>query len=43
MRHAAATANHRTDCAALTWAWAWWGTIDIIASATGKMVPGGCI
>jgi len=26
-------------CAAL--AWAWWGTIDIVASATGKIVPGG--
>jgi hemolysin D len=24
-------------CAAL--AWAWWGTIDIVASATGKIVP----
>jgi hemolysin D len=26
-------------CAAL--AWAWWGTIDIVASATGRIVPGG--
>ncbi|MBL6617547.1 MAG: HlyD family type I secretion periplasmic adaptor subunit [Reyranella sp.] len=26
-------------CAAL--AWSWWGTIDIVASATGKIVPGG--
>src|SRR5258705_13466609 len=26
-------------CAALVWAW--WGTIDIVASATGKIVPGG--
>src|SRR5215475_3785110 len=26
-------------CAAL--AWAWWGTIDIVASATGKVVPSG--
>ena len=26
-------------CAAL--AWAWWGTIDIVASATGKIVPSG--
>src|SRR5256884_6713766 len=26
-------------CAALTWAW--WGTIDIVASATGKILPGG--
>ena len=26
-------------CAAL--GWAWWGTIDIIASATGKIVPSG--
>jgi hemolysin D len=26
-------------CAAL--AWGWWGTIDIIASATGKIVPSG--
>ena len=26
-------------CAALTWAW--WGTIDIVASATGKIVPSG--
>src|SRR5262245_1742915 len=25
-------------CAAL--AWAWWGTIDIVASASGKIVPG---
>ena len=25
-------------CAAL--AWAWWGTIDIVASATGKILPG---
>jgi hemolysin D len=24
-------------CAAL--AWAWWGAIDIVASATGKIVP----
>ena len=24
-------------CAAL--AWAWWGTIDIVASASGKIVP----
>src|SRR6267142_6722204 len=24
-------------CAALVWAW--WGTIDIVASATGKIVP----
>ena len=24
-------------CTAL--AWAWWGTIDIVASATGKIVP----
>src|SRR5271156_2781966 len=22
-------------------AWAWWGTIDIVASATGKIVPSG--
>jgi hemolysin D len=26
-------------CAAL--GWAWWGTIDIVASATGKILPGG--
>src|SRR5438093_12942175 len=26
-------------CAAL--GWAWWGTIDIVASASGKIVPGG--
>src|SRR5260370_3879828 len=26
-------------CAAL--AWAWWGTIDIVASAPGKILPGG--
>jgi hemolysin D len=26
-------------CIALTWAW--WGTIDIVASATGKILPGG--
>jgi hemolysin D len=26
-------------CAAL--AWAWWGTIDIVASASGKIVPSG--
>jgi hemolysin D len=26
-------------CAAL--AWAWWGTIDIVESATGKIVPSG--
>ena len=26
-------------CVAL--AWAWWGTIDIVASATGKIVPSG--
>ena len=26
-------------CAAL--AWSWWGTIDIVASATGKIVPSG--
>src|SRR6186713_1439419 len=26
-------------CAAL--AWAWWGTIDIVASSTGKIVPSG--
>src|SRR6202030_3100034 len=26
-------------CAAL--AWAWWGKIDIVASATGKIVPSG--
>ena len=26
-------------CAAL--AWAWWGTIDIVASATGRIVPSG--
>ena len=26
-------------CAALLWAW--WGTIDIVASATGKIVPSG--
>ncbi|HEY7247713.1 MAG TPA: HlyD family type I secretion periplasmic adaptor subunit [Xanthobacteraceae bacterium] len=26
-------------CTAL--AWAWWGTIDIVASATGKIVPSG--
>jgi hemolysin D len=26
-------------CAALLWAW--WGTIDIVASATGKILPGG--
>ena len=26
-------------CAALDWAW--WGTIDIVASATGKIVPSG--
>jgi membrane fusion protein, hemolysin D len=28
-------------CAALIWAW--WGTIDIVASATGKIVPSGRI
>src|SRR6266850_2102590 len=28
-------------CAALVWAW--WGTIDIVASATGKILPGGRI
>src|ERR1700681_1781431 len=28
-------------CAALVWAW--WGTIDIVASATGKIVPNGRI
>ena len=28
-------------CAAL--AWAWWGTIDIVASATGKIMPSGRI
>src|SRR3954468_12581904 len=28
-------------CAALVWAW--WGTIDIVASATGKIVPSGRI
>src|SRR6516164_3764778 len=27
-------------CAAVVWAW--WGTIDIVASATGKIVPSGC-
>ena len=26
-------------CAALVWAW--WGTIDIVASASGKIVPSG--
>jgi len=26
-------------CAALVWAW--WGTIDVVASATGKIVPSG--
>src|SRR5438046_5745071 len=26
-------------CAALVWAW--WGTIDVVASATGKVVPSG--
>src|SRR5246127_3871810 len=26
-------------CLALIWAW--WGTIDIVASATGKILPGG--
>src|SRR5262249_58477283 len=26
-------------CAALMWAW--WGTIDIVASATGKVMPSG--
>src|SRR5467141_335655 len=26
-------------CAALVWSW--WGTIDIVASATGKIVPSG--
>jgi hemolysin D len=26
-------------CAALVWAW--WGTIDVVASASGKMVPSG--
>src|SRR5260370_5478163 len=26
-------------CAALIWAW--WGTIDIVASASGKILPGG--
>ena len=26
-------------CVALVWAW--WGTIDIVASATGKVMPGG--
>src|SRR5512138_1727587 len=26
-------------CAAL--GWSWWGTVDIVASATGKIVPGG--
>src|SRR5262249_22291710 len=26
-------------CAAVVWAW--WGTIDIVASATGKIVPSG--
>src|ERR1700757_4900248 len=25
----------------LTLIWAWWGTIDIVASATGKILPGG--
>jgi membrane fusion protein, hemolysin D len=28
-------------CAALVWAW--WGTIDIVSSATGKILPGGRI
>src|SRR5216683_5015470 len=28
-------------CAALVWAW--WGTIDIVASATGKIMPSGRI
>jgi hemolysin D len=28
-------------CAALVWTW--WGTIDIVASATGKILPGGRI
>src|SRR6266536_5704008 len=28
-------------CAALIWAW--WGTIDIVASAPGKILPGGRI
>ena len=27
-------------CAALVWAW--WGTIEIVASATGKVVPSIC-
>ena len=26
-------------CAALVWAW--WGTVDIVASASGKIVPSG--
>src|SRR5262249_7502896 len=26
-------------CAAV--AWAWWGTVDVVASATGKVVPSG--
>ena len=26
-------------CVALVWSW--WGTIDIVASATGKVMPGG--
>ena len=26
-------------CVALVWAW--WGTVDIVASATGKIMPGG--
>src|SRR4029078_6488348 len=26
-------------CAALVWSW--WGTVDIVASATGKIVPSG--
>src|SRR4030081_3717285 len=30
----------RCCCAALVWAWG--GTIDIVASATGKVVPCGC-
>jgi hemolysin D len=39
IRRAIAAAIALMFCAAL--AWAWWGTIDIVASATGKIVPSG--
>jgi hemolysin D len=39
IRRAIAAAIILMFCAAL--AWAWWGTIDIVASATGKIVPSG--